>query len=331
MINPRTDHYSFLGVPMNAPPSAIAAAIDRIQQQVVSGAFPPDQAAQIGEKLRRAEADLLSGPQRREGYDRWLMSTRGVSEPTVVAPLPPGVRQPPNQWQQPASGHTSYMPPPIPTANGAHRPPPSNNKWLIPLLAVLALLAGAAVTFAATHLLGKNSAALATATTAPTTTLQPATATPSPQPASTSTSAPARTPTTAPQITSTSAAPAGDPLTADPAVISSKGYTPAQGHAETSDGSGGTLYAWQATCTNSGDGYCQKVFFFDGTRYLGTDTLNDSASITNVSTTGPQTIAVTYAHYASNDPLCCPSLQPVTISYHWTGTRLLPSGTPPGH
>src|SRR5438445_9711755 len=112
MINPRTDHYTFLGVSIEAPPSTIAAAIDRIQQQVSSGVFPPDQAAQVGEKLRRAEADLLSGPQRREGYNRWLVSTRGVNEPTVMAPLPPNQwQQPPDQWQQSAQQHTSYLPP----------------------------------------------------------------------------------------------------------------------------------------------------------------------------------------------------------------------------
>ena len=94
---------------------------------------------------------------------------------------------------------------------------------------------------------------------------------------------------------------------------------------------GAPLYVYRSVCTGSADGHCQKVFFFDGTRYLGTDTLNDSAAINSVSNAGAQTIAVTYANYAPNDPLCCPSGKPVTITYYWNGTKLTPSGTPPGH
>jgi hypothetical protein len=318
-MNTRTDHYTFLGVPMNAPPSAIAAAIDRIKAQAdAMRATSPAQAALIDEKLQRAEADLLSGPQRREGYDRWLMSTKGTPQPTVVAPLPQVPQQSPPYSQYPGQ-YTAYMPPPTePLASKS-----SNSRWLIPLIAVLALLVGAAGAFAATKLMnGRSQAVSATVTPQPSATPRPApTMTPQPQPSATS----------APQATATTAPPTGDALTLDPAVIEKHGYTPAQGHAETSDGSGGTLYAWAAVCSSSADGYCQRVFFFDGTRYLGTDTATDSTSISDVSTVGPQTIGVTYANYLPSDPLCCPSGKPVTIKYYWTGSKLIPSGTPPGH
>jgi hypothetical protein len=97
------------------------------------------------------------------------------------------------------------------------------------------------------------------------------------------------------------------------------------------DGFGSTLYAWPAVCTGSADGYCQKVFFFIDSRYLGTDTARASNAITNVQASGTGSIAVTYPSYAPQDPLCCPSGKPVTITYHWTGSKLVPSGTPPGH
>lgn len=73
------------------------------------------------------------------------------------------------------------------------------------------------------------------------------------------------------------------------------------------------------------------MFFFLNTRYLGTDTSSPSAGIGDFRAAGTGSIAVTYPNYAKSDPLCCPSGQPVTITYHWNGTSLVPSGTPPGH
>lgn len=109
------------------------------------------------------------------------------------------------------------------------------------------------------------------------------------------------------------------------------GFSPAPRFAQTPDGFGHTLYAWHGTCQGSADGYCQKMFFFIDARYLGTDTSAESTSIADYQTGGTGTITVTYANYGKNDPLCCPSRQPVTISFRWNGTKLIPSGTPPGH
>lgn len=124
---------------------------------------------------------------------------------------------------------------------------------------------------------------------------------------------------------STAVPPPSNPLTADPAVVKAHGYTPDSGHTETPDGFGHTLYAWRATCTDSADGYCQKVFFFIGTRYLGTDTRDPSTQIVGINAPEAGTIAVSYAHYLAGDAQCCPSGQPVLISYHWNGSRLIPS------
>jgi hypothetical protein len=79
------------------------------------------------------------------------------------------------------------------------------------------------------------------------------------------------------------------------------------------------------------DGYTQWVFFFNGTTYLGTDTGVPSPQLQLVGSPAAGQINVQYTNYAPNDPLCCPSLPPVTITYTWDGTRVTPSGTPPGH
>jgi serine/threonine-protein kinase len=206
--------------------------------------------------------------------------------------------------------------------------------WWIAALLLLALLIGAGIAWALARssLGGSHSAAgstsRATATALPTT--APATATPQPTAVRAS---PTPLPGSAtPVPPSPTAVPPANPTTNNPAVIKQLGYTPdARQQAETSDGFGHVLYAYLGICTGSADGKCQKVFFFIGTRYLGTDTSADSPEILGVTADGAQTIGVTYANYRAQDPLCCPSGAPVKIDYRWTGTRLIPSGTPPGH
>jgi hypothetical protein len=201
-------------------------------------------------------------------------------------------------------------------------------RWLLPLVIVAALLVGAAGALAVENGVFRSATPTPTASPAPTATPQPTatltvvkiTATPSVAP----------TRSTPPRPAPTTAATSPDPTAVDLATIRAHGYTPGHG-ASTPDGFGGTLYAWPAVCTGSADGYCQKVFFFIGSRYLGTDTARNSNAITGVRAAGPATIAVTYPSYAPQDPLCCPSGTPVTITYHWNGSRLIPSGTPPGH
>ncbi len=126
--------------------------------------------------------------------------------------------------------------------------------------------------------------------------------------------------------------PTPDPRDHDLATIASHGYTPDPGsEAETDDGNGGTLLAWRGTCSSSGDGHCQRVFFFIDRHYLGTDTFTASPGIRSVESVGSRRIAVTYNNYLANDPLCCPSGQPVTITYTWDSGKLTPDGVPPGH
>ena len=111
-------------------------------------------------------------------------------------------------------------------------------------------------------------------------------------------------------------------IRADAATVRRKGYEPGTRVAQTSDGYGGTLYAFHGTCQGSADGYCQIMLFFDGTRFVGTDTANPSTAITGYDAAGVGKIAVKYAHYAKTDPLCCPSLSPITVTYRWNGKRI---------
>jgi hypothetical protein len=123
-----------------------------------------------------------------------------------------------------------------------------------------------------------------------------------------------------------------DPVKRAEDAIRFKGYKAVSGSiAKTPDGYGKTLYALLGICEGSADGHCQKVFFFLNDQYLETDTKSPSNEIKSEMAAGTGNIDVTYANYKNNDPLCCPSGQPVTILYHWNGTRLIPSGRPPGH
>ena len=94
---------------------------------------------------------------------------------------------------------------------------------------------------------------------------------------------------------------------------------------------GSNFIALSATKIGTADGYTQWVFFFDGTTYLGTDTAVPSPQLSLTGSPAPGQVNVQYINYAPSDPLCCPSLPPVTITYTWNGTNVTPNGTPPGH
>ena len=83
--------------------------------------------------------------------------------------------------------------------------------------------------------------------------------------------------------------------------------------------------------SGSGNGSPQWAFFFLGTTYLGTDTAVPSTQLQLAGSPATGQIDVRYGNYAPDDPLCCPSLPPVTITYTWDGTTLVAGGTPPGH
>jgi|GEM_PF-2688108 len=94
---------------------------------------------------------------------------------------------------------------------------------------------------------------------------------------------------------------------------------------------GSTFIAIAGSKIGTADGATQWVFFFNGTTYLGTDTAVPSPFLSLAGSPAPGQIEVKYVAYARNDPLCCPTLPPVIITYTWNGSTVTPNGTPPGH
>ena len=109
------------------------------------------------------------------------------------------------------------------------------------------------------------------------------------------------------------------------AVINGKGYdvTGSAPNASVQTASGETLSAWIGVRMSS-DGYNQFVFFFLNGKYLGTDTANPSLNITSAKAVG-NSIAVTYAVYKKSDSYADPTGTPVTITYTWNGSKLVPN------
>lgn len=109
-------------------------------------------------------------------------------------------------------------------------------------------------------------------------------------------------------------------------LIHSKGYTVDENkpNANVQTATGDTLSAWIATATDSQDGYNQFVFFFLNGEYLGTDTAKPSIEITRVEP-DRQSVAVTYSVYTKNDSFADPTGKPITITYTWNGSRLIPN------
>lgn len=204
-------------------------------------------------------------------------------------------------------------------------PPSGVPGWTLPAIVVAVILA-IGIGYAGYEIGNGKSSAGSDATP---------TATPSatPMTASTATSTPVGvtpTPTSTP-VRKTVAVPAGTGTKAvDKAIVRAEGYLP-QAWANM-DIIGGKIWAFTATCANTGDGYCQTIFFFRNRSLLGTDTKKPSREILGLSYShSPQAILVKYANYKPSDPMCCPSRRPVTIAYSWNGSNIVASGTPPGH
>lgn len=102
---------------------------------------------------------------------------------------------------------------------------------------------------------------------------------------------------------------------ADLRKIHSLGYAPltnpTDSFAQTGTSQHQELYVWAAEPKAVTDGSVQKLFFFLGTRYLGTDTWRDHGPVYDLTPTGQGTISATYVgNVGEND---------FTIAYHWTG------------
>ncbi len=89
------------------------------------------------------------------------------------------------------------------------------------------------------------------------------------------------------------------------------------------------LIAQHAFCKDTADGKCQSVFFFLNDEYVGRDATSPWYGISEPMATPGDTIILEYANYLPDDPLCCPTGDPIRIEFYWDGTSLRRSQTPP--
>lgn len=95
-----------------------------------------------------------------------------------------------------------------------------------------------------------------------------------------------------------------------------------------SDGHGGSVTAVVGVRHITADGHGQLIFFFHNQRFVGWDSRFESLN-TDVRAAGARRFDADYAHYSSDDALCCPSLAPVSVRYRWTGSRIQALRQPP--
>ena len=72
----------------------------------------------------------------------------------------------------------------------------------------------------------------------------------------------------------------------------------------------------------AGDGRDQHVWFFDGTRFVGTDARKSSHDIVGV-WRDDKRLAFLYVLYRQFDPECCPTGGGTIVRFRWNGKRVI--------
>jgi hypothetical protein len=70
------------------------------------------------------------------------------------------------------------------------------------------------------------------------------------------------------------------------------------------------------------DGHNQRIWFFVGARFVGTDSPKSSAEIVGLWRDN-NTIAFLYVLYRGSDALCCPTGGGKIVRFRWTGDRIV--------
>ncbi len=102
------------------------------------------------------------------------------------------------------------------------------------------------------------------------------------------------------------------------AVLKARGYTPnetSQYHPSQ------TLRVLVGTRTGSSDGYDQQAFFFVGSRFIGTDTKQASATVKVIAQSDTE-ITLAYPLYRKNDPLASPSGGQASVHFQLNNGKL---------
>jgi hypothetical protein len=157
----------------------------------------------------------------------------------------------------------------------------------------------------------RNSNSATSTTYRPGTTASP-TAT---SPATTPNGPPATTPPTTPSVNPVVQSEISDAVQ----LVRSRGFTPRDVNDLTMPPLDG-LHVIIATATHPGDGHTQQAFFFDNGHFIRTDA-SPSAEI-QLAWRNNTTIALSYAVYKANEPMCCPAGGAMIVRYRWTGTQL---------
>lgn len=71
-----------------------------------------------------------------------------------------------------------------------------------------------------------------------------------------------------------------------------------------------------------GDGHKQRVWFFLGSHFVGSDTKQSSADIIG-SWRDLNTLAFLYVLYRTKDAMCCPTGGAVSVRYRWNGKKVV--------
>jgi hypothetical protein len=112
---------------------------------------------------------------------------------------------------------------------------------------------------------------------------------------------------------------AGGDLQAAAAKVHALGFTPLSTSVYDPNQ---TLRVLVGARTGSADAHTQQAFFFDGTRYLGTDASATSGQIA-VAGHGDTDVRLRYAIYRPSDPDCCPTGTPRTVDFTLDGGHLV--------
>jgi hypothetical protein len=89
-----------------------------------------------------------------------------------------------------------------------------------------------------------------------------------------------------------------------------------------------TLKVLVGIARGSSDARVQRAFFFEGDRYLGTDSSTPSAQL-RVVAQDDTSATLAYKLYRPRDPLCCPTGGERQVRFQLDNGRLTPLGTIP--
>lgn len=96
------------------------------------------------------------------------------------------------------------------------------------------------------------------------------------------------------------------------------------------DGRGtGTLTAVVGRRFPTADGKGQLVFFWHNNRFNGLSANYETAAVNALGSPAAGTFVITYARFKATDPLCCPTVAPLKVTYGWSGRLLISNGAPP--